>query len=301
VETGKHIWAERYDRELEDIFGIQDELVQAIVATLAGRLVIADTERSLRKPPESLAAYDYYLRAMQFDRKYDAESALEGRKVLEKAVALDPTFAKAHALLAIFTLYSSWFEGGDQHAHDDKALVIARKAIELDPDDGYCYSILAIVHLHRGEFKQAQHCIEKALSLNPNDIAIWSDYAWYLSRVGEQQKALDRLDQRESVDPYPPNWHHETRGQALYGLGRFSEAVDSFHRMTVTNPWNHGLLAACYGQLGELDQARKHLEAYQKEVPEASLRTFAKNEKYFQHPEDLELWLEGLRKAGLSE
>jgi TolB-like protein/DNA-binding SARP family transcriptional activator/lipoprotein NlpI len=301
VETGKHAWAERYDRELEDIFAIQDELVHAIVATLAGRLETADTERSLRKPPESLVAYDYYLRALQFDRRYDAESVLEGRKVLEKAVALDPTFAKAHALLAIFVVYSGWFESGDQHAHDDEALVIARKAIELDPDDGYCYSKLAIVHLHRGEFKQAQHSFQKALDLNPNDLWIWSHYAWYLSRIGEHQKALDRLDQREALEPYPPNWHAEIRGQALYGLGRFSEAVDSFHRMTVTNPWNHAFLAACYGQLGETDKAKKHLEAYRRAVPGASLRTFGDNEMYFQHPEDLELWLGGLRKAGLTE
>jgi TolB-like protein len=107
VGTGKHVWADRYDRELDDIFAIQDELVHSIVATLAGQLESADTERSLRKPPESLAAYDYYLRALQLDRRYDLEAASEGRNALEKAVALDPTFAKAHGLLAAFTLYSA--------------------------------------------------------------------------------------------------------------------------------------------------------------------------------------------------
>jgi TolB-like protein len=90
VETGKHVWADRYDRDLDDIFAIQDELVHAIVARLAGRLETEGRERALRKPPENLAAYDYYLQGLWYDRKYDTDSAVAGRNVLEKAVALAP-------------------------------------------------------------------------------------------------------------------------------------------------------------------------------------------------------------------
>ncbi len=299
VETGKHIWADRYDRELEDIFAIQDELVHSIVATLVGRLESADTERSLRKPPESLAAYDYYLKALQLDRRYDVEGALEGCKALEKAVALDPTFAKAHALLAAFTFYSAWFEGAGDHVYDDKALAIARKAVELDPNEGDCYAKLGIVHLQRGEFEQAQHYLEKAIALNPHDSTTWSHYAWYLVSVGEPQQALDRLSEREAVEPFPPNWHWELRGQALYQLGRYEEAVSTFERMTHLHFWDHASLCACYGQLGQTDKAQAHWEKVREVVPDATVDRLLDFE-YRKHKADNDHWLEGYRKAGLA-
>jgi len=302
VESGKHVWAERYDREFGDIFAIQDDMAHAIVATLAGRVETADTERSLRKPPNNLVAYDYYLRALQYGRRYDAGSTRDGQMLLEKAVALDPGFARAHALLASFVMISGWFdwlESGDVHPYDDKALAIARRAVEFDPDDGDCYAKLATVHLQRREFEQAHHYFEKALALNPHDLWTWSHYGWYLNATGEHQQALDRLDQRESLEPFLPNWHLEIRGQALYGLERFAEAAEVFRRMTVLVPWHHAYLAACYGQLGESDKAREHLKAYQRTVGEPSLEAFAESENFFRNPEDLERWLEGLRKAGL--
>jgi len=302
VESGKHVWAERYDRELEDIFAIQDDLTHAIVATLAGRLETADTERSLRKPSNSLVAYDYYLRALQYVRRYDARTTRDGQRLMEKAVALDPGFARAHALLAHFVMTAGWFdwlESGDVHASDDDALAIARTAVELDPDDGDCYAKLAVVHLQRREFEQAKHYFEKALGLNPHDLWIWSHYGWYLNVIGEHQQALDRLDQRESLEPYPPNWHLEIRGQALYGLERFAEAAEVFRRMTVLNPWDHAYLAACYGQLGESGKAKEHLDTYRRAVAEPSLEAYAESENYFRDPEDLEIWLDGLRKAGM--
>lgn len=298
VETGKHIWADRYDRELADVFDIQDELVHAIVATLAGRVETADTERSLRKPPENLAAYDYYLRALQLDRKYDEVSALEGRKALEKAVALDPTFARAHALLSNFTFYSGWFDR-DDHANDDKALAIARRAIELDPDDSDCYAKMAVVHLQRGEFDQAQHYFDKALALNPHDSTTWSHYAWYLVCAGEPQRALDLLSDREAVEPFPPNWHWELRGQALYLLGRYEEAASTFERMTHLNFWDHAFLCACYGQLGQIDKARGYWRKVLEVVPDATVDVLLHTE-FRKHRADSDHWLDGCRKAGVA-
>jgi TolB-like protein/Tfp pilus assembly protein PilF len=300
VESGKHIWAERYDRVLEDIFAIQDELVHAIVATLVGRLETAHTERALRKRPENLAAYDHYLKALQCERRYDAEGIREGRKALEKAVALDPGFAKAHALLAYFTFSSNWFEGYNEHVHDDEALAIARRAVELDPNDGDCYAKLAIVHLQRGEFDQARYRLEQALALNPHDSTTWSHYAWYLLSVGEPQQALDRLSEREALEPFPPNWHWELRGQALYELGRYEEAASTFGRMTNLNYWDHGFLCACYGQLGRTDKARSHWEKVLEVVPDATAALLNEFE-FRKHQADSDHWLEGYRKAGLPE
>ena len=149
VETGKHVWADRYDRDLDDIFAIQDELVHAIVATLAGRLETESRERALRKSPENLAAYDYYLQGLWYARKYDSDSAVVGRNALEKAVALDPTFARAYGLLATFMMYAAWFDGPYDHSSND-VVDIAKKAVELDPTDADCFAKLGIVHIDRG-------------------------------------------------------------------------------------------------------------------------------------------------------
>ena len=299
VESGKHIWAERYDRVLEDIFAIQDELVHEIVATLVGRLETAHADKALRKHPENLAAYDYYLKALQFERRYDAEGVREGRKALENAVALDPGFAKAHALLASFMFQASWFEGGDEHVHDDEALAIARRAVELDPNDGDCYAKLAIVHLQRGEFDQAEHYLKQAIALNPHDSSTWSHYAWYLVCIGEPQQALDRLSEREAVEPFPPNWHWELRGQALYELGRYEEAASTFARMTNLHYWDHGFLCACYGQLGRTDKAQSHWEKVLEVVPDATAQ-FLLDFEFRKHQADSDHWLEGYRKAGFA-
>ncbi|MCZ6774753.1 MAG: BTAD domain-containing putative transcriptional regulator [Proteobacteria bacterium] len=298
VETSKHVWADRYDRELEDVFAIQDELVHAIVATLAGRVVMAETERSLRKPAKNWATYDHYLQALQISRRFDLENVLEGRMAVEKAVSLDPGFARAHALLAIFTIISGWLEG---RACDEKALAIARKAVELDPDDANCYATLGFVHLQLKEFDQARHYLDQAVALNPHDLKIWSTYAWYLIAIGEHQLALDRLSEMAAFEPFPPIWLWEHCGLALYGLGRYEEAASNLARMTTLNPWDHAYLAACYGQLGEADKAQEHIESYRNSVPEASLQAFAESENFFQKFEDFEPWLDGLRKAGLPD
>jgi TolB-like protein len=300
VVTGKQIWAERYDRELEDIFDIQDELVHSVVATLVGRLEADNVKRSLLKRPESLAAYDYYLRALQFDFKMDAESIFEGRRMAEAAVAIAPNFARGHALLAYFSIESAWFEDGDDHAYDDQALEIALKAVELDPDDSMCFAKLGIVHINRHEYDQARYNLEKALSLNPHDFWAWSNYAWYLTIVGEPQQALDRLDRREALEPFSPIWHWKIRARALYGLGRYEEAAAAMEHMASFNYWNHGYLAACYGQLGQADKAREHWAEVVRSVPDAKQTMIAEWE-IFKDPADSDHWLQGLQKAKLLE
>ena len=299
VKTGKHVWAERYDRELEDIFAIQDELVHAIVATLAGRLREADAKRSLMKPPDSLAAYDCYLRALELDRKYEIESSLEGLELAKKAIELDPNFARAHAMLATSIVTIGWFQIDSSQSHEDEVLRIAKTAVSLDPQDSFCHWALGLVYIERGELDLARDALERALSLNPHDALVWTDYAWYHICVGDSEKALQLLDEREAVDPIPPNWHWEIRGEALYCLGHYAEAVASYERIPSLPYWVHLHLAACHGQLGNNDKAQSHWADVLELAPNAKASRDFMNLSSID-PAINEHWYEGLQKAGLT-
>ena len=300
AKAGKHIWADRYDRELEDIFALQDELVRSIVSALAMRLTAADTERSLRKPAANLAAYDLYLRAAHLDGSYNPGSCRQAKELASQAVALDPGFARAYTMLATEIFSCGWFENAPPESYLDEALRAAAKAVELDPDDSFCVSTLAITHLQRREFDQARHYFDLALKSNPNDVVIWADYAWFLTSVGQSEEALERLDSKENFEPYPPHWHWEIRGQVLYALKRYDEARTSFERMSVIPFWVKGLLAACCGQLGDTESAERYWAEALEAAPNLG-ETFERWLEPYQDPADVEHWLSGLRKAALLE
>ena len=301
VETGKHIWAERYDRELTDIFAVQDELVHAIVMKLAGRLAVAETERSRRRRAESLTAHDYYLRGLQGYRQYSKESILGAAEMLEKAVALDPGHAPALALYAWCVSTSAWWTSlGNYEPHSDRALLLARKALELEPDESFCQQLLGMIHLHRQEFEQARYQLESALALNPHDFFTRAGYASCVLYSGDPQQALDQLDELTEFEPFPPNWYWEVRSFALYGLDRYADAIAALQRMTTLNYWNFGFLAACHGQLGQKETAQVYWAQMTEAIPDPMLRMFEDLE-YYEHQADVDHWLHGLCKAGISE
>jgi adenylate cyclase len=273
--------------------------VHAIVATLVGRLETSRLERALRKPPENLAAYDYYLRGLWGDRKYDPACTADAQEALERAIALDPTFARAYALLATTMMMAGWLSGSFERPSPE-VLRIAKTAVELDPTDADCFAKLGIIHLDRGEHEDARRNLEKALGLNPHEPSIWSHYAWYLVTTGQPEQALEYLDRREAIDPYPPNWHSDVRAEALYDLRRYEEAAQVLEQKTVPYHYNYGQLAACYGQLGRKQEAARCWEKFLEGSPRAPLSSVGEGNCYLRQA-DADHWLEGLLKAGLTD
>jgi adenylate cyclase len=165
--TATHLWAERYDRQLADIFAVQDEVVQTVVATVAGRLEVAGAEFARRKPPESLVAYEYVLRGVEQLSREGKEHNAAARRHFEKAIELDTQYAAAHAYLAL-AIYVGWTTSRAP-GELDGALVSARQALALDENDSRCHRVLRVIYAHLHQYDRAEFHSERSIALNPND------------------------------------------------------------------------------------------------------------------------------------
>jgi TolB-like protein/Flp pilus assembly protein TadD len=301
--TGNHLWAERYDRDAQELFAIQDEVVAVIVARAAGRVGVAGAARARRKPTDSLAAYDCLLRFIEEINRDGAEHLKLAHSLAQQAISLDPNFAQAHAALAFTFLYLYWSEAYRAHlpaARLDSALESAEKAVALDNSDSFCHRTLAMVHLERKSFRLAKYHLEMATQLNPNDIKLIANRGMFEVFAGEPAAALELLDQAQRLDPHLFIWYWQVRGQALYQLRRYADAAAAFEQLSPAPASTIRFCAACYAQLGRFNEAQaKAAEALRRE-PGFTLSRYALIESY-QSRAALDHMIEGMRKAGLPE
>jgi len=299
--TGSHIWAERYDRALEDIFAVQDEVTRYIAATLVGRLEDAGAEHAGRKPTEDLLAYDYILRGGQQLNLFTKEGIENGTQFFEKAVELDPQCARAYAGLGFAYQLRMWIFG----TFEDELVRLARdnaqKASSLDSSDSLAHAILCDLYLNSGLHDRAGDHIKKAITLNPNDsFAAW-EMVFYLAYTGRAEEAIEWAQTAIRQNPYHPDWYLEFLGDAYYMAERYDEAIETFERWDNRPFWINAELAACYAQAGRIDNAHAELKAYERARPEGSTLkdAFDTHRQVCKLPGDWERWLEGYRKAGL--
>ncbi|MEM7222224.1 MAG: adenylate/guanylate cyclase domain-containing protein [Pseudomonadota bacterium] len=311
AESGSQLWAERYDRELADIFAVQDEVVQAIVATVAGRLDEADRQRALRKPAKDLTAYDLLLRArhiMESRAKEDLETA---RTLLEQALENDPDFAPAFVELAMTAIYeavSAWTDAPEQAA--ERAFELARKAVELDDRDSRAHLVLAWAHFWvQSNFELAESQLEDAMVLNPNDYGAYCFKSWFLTCAGDLDGSISCANEAIRRSPLLPSGCLYSIGMADYLAGRYERAIVSFGKMSKPYIEVHAFLAACYAQLGRVDEAEAAAQAFRSHAAAAlnlnpcvdaeSWRAYWRRVMPFKDSAPLDHLLEGLAKAGL--
>jgi TolB-like protein len=252
---GDHLWAERYDRPLDDIFAIQDELVATIAATLAGRIHAAGIDRAKRKPTSDLAAYDLLLRGMERLGSYEEGANEAAIDLFGQAVALDPDYALAHAFLALAIFNLPWGERADEDR--TRCLEFAHRAVQLDPTDSRCHRILAVILLTAREFDRAEVHADRAVALNPNDPDAAGYRAYIFAFVGRPQEALAEGRRALALNPFPPSWYGPSLARALHDASRFAEAAAEFER--IAKPRYHHLarLALCYTALGRAPDAER--------------------------------------------
>ena len=300
--TGGHVWAERYDRELADIFAVQDEVTRKIVSALAPKLTEAKQQLPTRQPTDNLEAYDYFLRGREQWWRLTKQANAEARSMFERAIQLDPNFATAHAWLAgshLVDCVNQWSESSAQSARLHSEL--ARRAVALDDQDSFAHVQLGMACLFAGQHELAIAEGKKAITLDPNFAHARFDLAWFLNYAGKWLEALDMLDEAVRLDPHFPDMILHLRAVAYFHLGRYEDAVAALKRRLTRNPntdVSHVLLAACYGHLGRCSEARAEWREALRVNPNYSLEHRQKVLPY-KNPDDFKQIVDGLRKASV--
>jgi adenylate cyclase len=293
--TGRHLWAERYDRELKDVFAVQDEVARTIVVTLEGRIALGGAERAQRKPTDRMDAYDCVLQAREPMNRYNHPAA---EPLLIRAIAADPSYCEAHARLAIVLVVKFRLDG--ERNHLSRAKTHAEQALALDSTNELAHSAMAIVYTYSKQFDLAGVHFERSVLLNPNNPRVVTMHALWLTYVGRPNEALQRLDETVRWDPFPTTWYWRVRGETLFELRRYKDAIDAFNKMPIQHAWDHAYLAAAYAHAGLLDDAHGQLAAYRTARPTIALADFVSHLPY-KDQQPLDHLIEGLRKAGLRE
>jgi len=308
--TARQLWAEQYDRSLDDIFAVQDEITDLIVTTLAGRIEQATRQRAAEKPAKDMAAYDHLLRAREHSRHRAQEGELAARFHLDRALELDPECAAAYACYALSYIHeyeAAWCR--DRRSAIERAYVLARKAVALDETDSLTHLALSAAAHYCGQGELAREEIDRAILLNPCDYPNLCQRAWISAFSGHAAEALQDLNEALRLNPLAPDGCLITIGVAEYMAALYKESSETLAKMSSWDPLRYACLAACHAQLGQSEQARASAEKLLK-VAAAEFggddaeslrrwRAYVESMFRFQQPADLARFAEGLQKAGL--
>ena len=299
----RHLWAERYDRDLDDIFAVQDEVVGSIVHALGatdGALEKSARQRSIKSSVTNPSAYDCFLQAREhFYRPGD--SGFEAAEALyEKAIELDPGFGRAYSGLASlhflrFKLYLTTSFETIEH----KTLDLALHALQLDPDDYRAHWVLGRLFCYQGKHAQSLAEFDRAIRINPNDANLLAVSAENLVYCGRVEEALKRCQLAVRLNPNCPDWYWWQLGFCHFHLGLYEDALEAFGRIIALDQ-SRRLLAATYVHLGRLDEAHYEAEEFMKVFPNFSIKDWARTEPYTD-PNELQRFVDGMRGAGLPE
>jgi adenylate cyclase len=297
--TDAHIWAERYDRKLDDVFALQDEVTAAIVATLPGRVEAAQRERITRKPTSSLAAYECVLSAKVLHHRSTREDNLEAQKLIDRALALDPDYAHAHAwrgcILGQAWVYA-WCE--DLDATFAEVVRELETALALDDNDADVHRILAAINVNRNDLVKARYHQERALTLNPNYDLVVVQQGELLTWLGLPEEGIAWIRKAMRLNPHHPArfWSH--LGRAHFTARQYPEALEAYMRLSSMDHSHHAFVAACLAHMGDGVAAEAHAARIRALAPAFDLGTFL-GTMHYARDEDLAHLREGLVRAGI--
>ena len=298
ASTGSHLWVERFDRALTDVFQVQDKVTRKIVGSLAGKLEQAEMARASLQHPSSLDAYGLFWRAVELQFRYTPADNAKARDLCEKAIALDPNYAPAYAILAWSHLSDfRYFRPERPQESYQKALDLASKAVALDPSLGWGRGALGETLLWGRKHRQALAQYEEGRKANPNDADLIALSASAYVYMGQPEEAIQRIKQAMRLNPCHPNWYLWTLGAAQYIARDYEGAIETLRQMSPLGAARR-LLAASLAQLGRMEEARAEAEKFLKENPTFSATYWGNNQPYLDDKERQHV-VEGYIKAGL--
>lgn len=297
--TDAHIWAEKYDRQLDDVFAIQDEVTAAIVATLPGRVEAAQQDRLVRKTPANMVAYECVLAAKVRHHRSNREENAKAQELIDRALDLDPDYAHAHAWRGCI-LGQAWVYGwcADKDAVFNEVVAELEKALTLDDNDADVHRILAAININRGDLIRARHHQERALTLNPNYDLVVVQYGELLTWLGRPEEGIDWIRKAMRLNPHHPErfWSH--LGKAHFAARQYGDAIEAFMHLSTMDSVQHAFVAAAYAWLGDSTAAAAHLASTKAREPGFGLQDVLATLHYAREADTLHL-SDGLAKAGM--
>jgi TolB-like protein/cytochrome c-type biogenesis protein CcmH/NrfG len=299
---GAHIWADRFDRDLTDIFAVQDELTQEIISALKVKLTPEKKDRLVRKGTLDVEGYNLFLRGREHAFLHTRSGNIEARNLLERAVTINADFAAALAFIA-FTHVNDYINGwADLPEHSlQTGLEIAERAVQLDEEEPQAHFVVAVALLWRREHDRALAEVQRCVAIAPNFAEGHLVIAHILIYSGNAAAAINKIDAYMQLDPLYKDIALYFLAEARISLGQFDEAVAALKQRLDRNPnseTSYALLASCYGHLGKIAEARAAWAEVMKIAPDFSIER-RRRILPFKNPDVFEHRIEGMRKAGI--
>ena len=299
--TDSHVWAERYDRPLKDIFALQDEIVRKIVTTLKLQLTLWEQGILVRRRTDNLEAYDYFLRGVGSWWRFTKEANVQARQMYEKAIELDPQYAQAYTFLGL-TYWLDWYLQWNPDSQNlGRAFELTQKAVALDDSLPMAHTLLGWVYLMKTQHAQAIAEMERDVSISPNSADGYVSLGLVLAYAGRAEEGIGLIEKGMRIDPRYPLPYLSYLGHAYRMAGRYEEAIAACKKAVVHNPNYlpaHIFLAATYGELGREEEAQAEATTVLRISPNFSVEEMRQRLPY-KDLAAMERFLAGLRKAGL--
>ncbi|TIV68050.1 MAG: tetratricopeptide repeat protein [Mesorhizobium sp.] len=298
AQTEHTIWSERYDGSIEDIFAFQDDVTATTASRLAVQIDMAERRRLISQNHPNIHAYGMILRGQDLSFRFRPESNWHARRLYEQARNLDPRYARSYAALSrTFNVEWRYAWTSDPEAALNEALKLANLAVLHDDLDARGYSEMGLAHLYKKQHDPAIAAYERALQLNPNDADLLAEMGDCLVYVRQAERSVKLLERAMRLNPYYPDAYLWYLGDAYFQLGEYEKTIETLQKMRDGSE-GHRLMAASHAYLGNTQEAEKHARALLEVHPNFTTEQWRKVPPH-KYPEDTELLVEGLRKAGL--
>jgi len=292
---GRHLWAERFDRTVEDVFELQDEVNAKIVEALVGRLTIPTP----RNRPKNFEAYDLCVRARLLTEE-SPQTEREAYMLLQRAVKLEPTYAEALGLLA-YNRWLAWAHFGEPEDPNRRmAVTSAQKAVDLDPNDAGCRYVLGTILAYERRWEESEAAFAKALELDPNHADTWAAMSDVSVLDGRVADGLAQIEKALRLNPYPACWYLCHLGQAQYAARDYEAASATLRREDTYRTNSRKFLAATLAQLGHHEEARREAELFLIAHPHFTIGHWLSSQP-LRDASVRDHFVDGFRKAGLPE